>query len=476
MLVTHGFRNVALALLLSALLPSVLLAHLRLVSSEPAGGVTLEAPPSLLRFTFSARPELSLTTIAIRDSNGRSYQLTAPAADPSDVRIISTTPTSPLPSGRYVVTWRTASADGHPITGTIAFTVAGDSVSPAPADEHAGHEMTPASPPENHSDHAASASTEEEESVRLAPELRERLRVASDAVRTLAFASLFTLIGAVSFRFLVIPRLWRWQNGKRAAGALWRSHRVALGACGIYLLAHIGRLVIDGLLLLGPDAGPVRLVDALSGSAWGLGWLTGFAGLVATLVGLAGTGGSPRIGWYSAAGGCVIIAFGAGMTGHAASEPNVLPAVAMMTMHVIGAGAWMGTLLLVVVAGIPAAIYDGRGEAPHQGVAELVAAFSPIALAGASLAAITGMLAVWTYVPDLGELLRPGYGRMLLIKLGLLLLAASLGAVNWRLVTPRLGVPEGTRRLTRTSRAELVVGVLMLAVSAILVVTPLPGE
>ena len=61
------------------------------------------------------------------------------------------------------------------------------------------------------------------------------------------------------------------------------------------------------------------------------------------------------------------------------------------TLHVIGAAGWLGSLLFVFAAGIPAVDTAGP-DARWNTVASLVNTFSPIALAFAGLVVLTGII------------------------------------------------------------------------------------
>jgi putative copper export protein len=74
------------------------------------------------------------------------------------------------------------------------------------------------------------------------------------------------------------------------------------------------------------------------------------------------------------------------------------------------------------------------------------------------------------------SLWRSGYGRTLLVKLTLVGLVLLAGAYNWQRGTPRLSAPgqDGVRAFTRSVSVEIGFGMLVLAVTAILVAMPLP--
>ena len=94
---------------------------------------------------------------------------------------------------------------------------------------------------------------------------------------------------------------------------------------------------------------------------------------------------------------------------------------------------------------------------------------------------ITIGLGVWMAVQYLGwrwplDLFQSSYGWTLAVKLGVLLVIACLGAYNWRVAQPALGDPAGERRFWGSALMELVFGGLLLAVTAVLIALPFPGE
>lgn len=170
------------------------------------------------------------------------------------------------------------------------------------------------------------------------------------------------------------------------------------------------------------------------------------------------------------------LAFTPAMSGHAVASPEWRPAAILAdALHVMGAGGWLGSLLFVVAVGVPAALRlpeDARGPA----VADLVNAFSPTALILAGVTGATGIFAAWLHLGSLPALWETVYGRTLLVKLAVLSVVAGTGAYNWLRVRPALGDVRGARRIRRSAGVELVVGLLVLAVTAVLVATPPPAD
>jgi putative copper export protein len=74
------------------------------------------------------------------------------------------------------------------------------------------------------------------------------------------------------------------------------------------------------------------------------------------------------------------------------------------------------------------------------------------------------------------ELWTETWGRYVLVKTVLVLLVVALGAVNWRRLGPRLAQLDGVPALRKSLVTELLLALLVLLITAVLVVTPLPGE
>src|SRR5882672_4336459 len=92
----------ALGLVLS---PARASAHAHLKRSEPAAGSKVKSSPQLLRFWFSEAPELAMTRISLKDSNGKEFSLGQPESDRGDPLAVSIRVSQPLPAGRYTVAW-----------------------------------------------------------------------------------------------------------------------------------------------------------------------------------------------------------------------------------------------------------------------------------------------------------------------------------------------------------------------------------
>ena len=52
----------------------------------------------------------------------------------------------------------------------------------------------------------------------------------------------------------------------------------------------------------------------------------------------------------------------------------------------------------------------------------------------------------------------------------------AMGAYNWRVQRPQLEKPGAEPRIVQSSQLELLLGTVLLAVTAVLVALPMPGE
>lgn len=142
-------------------------------------------------------------------------------------------------------------------------------------------------------------------------------------------------------------------------------------------------------------------------------------------------------------------------------------------LHVLAAGSWIGGLFFVLIAELRERRQTGRGNAL---LAEVLPHFTPVALIAGALLIGTGVLASWLHVASLDALVSTRYGRILLTKVGLVVVVLILGAVNWRVLTPRLWGVGGARPLRRNAIRELTVAHVVILIAALLAQTsPLEG-
>ena len=441
----------AAALLLATLPLAATAPHTRLSRSSPAAGDTLRQSPSAVRLWFSGRAELPFTRVRLlRRSDGREIALGAVARLDSSMSAFTIPVTGTLGNGTYTVVWQTAAADGHPVHGQYDFTVTGVAVVPMADTARIVPAHRVATMPDADGD-----------------ELRDY-----QVARWAGFIGLLAVLGAVAFRFLILGALER--RSEPVADLAERARQIGVAAVLLLLANAVYRLFTE-LRAVGHPHTAVdmpALLTLLSETTWGRGWLVGGVGAVLLLAGLLTARRLPAA-WYVAAAGALAVAVSPALTGHAAAEENAGLAITVDALHVLGAGAWLGTLLLIVLAGLPAALRRVPGER-GPAAASILRAFHPLALVCVPLVLASGLISAWMRLESFAALTSSRYGTYLLVKVALFLCVALTGAYNWRRMLPIMGDETGARRIRRTASLELLIGAIVLALTAALVVTPPP--
>jgi copper resistance protein C len=146
---TRFLRTVAIGLLagLALLLGATpALAHTRLLSSDPTDGASLDTAPRHVSLTFNETMTPGFSTITVVGPDGAHYETGQVGAEGGTVSITL------LPlgaAGRYEIGYRVVSADGHPVTGSVSFTLTtpGPGATTAAPEPSAAPAATAAPPP-----------------------------------------------------------------------------------------------------------------------------------------------------------------------------------------------------------------------------------------------------------------------------------------------------------------------------------------
>ncbi len=457
------------AIALAPFTPRPLLAHTRLTSSDPASGAEIKTSPAFVRLTFNEAPTPAFSSIELAGSAG-AVALGPLMADPASALTLVALVPARLAPGRYTVRWRAAAKDGHPTQGSFTFSIvatlksastavtppATPPITPAPssAPSPSAQPVPPPSPAPPPSATPADASS-----------------LAYTVIRFVMYASTIGLIGCALFVLLLLRRLRSLGLGSDlfAEDAAAAARRIAAVCATVLLLATPARLLAQSMILSAS-------MPTILGELWGRAWVLQAAGSLVALAAVRSARGIAVARWRMAGVGAIAVAAGFALTGHAAAMPSYAPLVELAdVVHLVAAGAWVGTLGAVALAGIPAAL---RTPESVRGAtaASLVNAFSPLALFSAAVLAITGAFAAWEHLGGLQPLFSSAYGRTLLIKLGTVAVVAAIGAVNWRLPRPQLGSEPAARGIRRSALRELAVAAVVIAVTAVLVATPTPGD
>jgi methionine-rich copper-binding protein CopC len=102
--------------------PPEVLAHAKLIRSQPGPFEVLDSAPAEVQLWFNERLEDEFNAIEVIDSTGRHVEKGIARVKRKDRTNLSV-PLGNLLSGSYVIRWRILSLDGHPARGRFIFTV-----------------------------------------------------------------------------------------------------------------------------------------------------------------------------------------------------------------------------------------------------------------------------------------------------------------------------------------------------------------
>ncbi|MCA9736295.1 MAG: copper resistance protein CopC/CopD [Gemmatimonadetes bacterium] len=446
----------ATVLAILTLLPAAGPRHTDLESSQPAADQRLAEAPGEIRLRFTTLVQRALSSVELRAPDGGLVPLGAlDYAPASGDRELVARIAAPLGAGLHQVTWRTAGPDSHPVSGSFAFTVErGTSVGDQAAD------TLPAAPPPV-APQAGPAPPP------LAP--HDPLGLAG---RWLFLLSTTLLIGVVTFRWSVVAPAAR--RGETALADAARTGLRRLGWIGV-LLAGTGAVV---RVFTQAGATGTGALPLLFQTPWGWGWWLHLGAALLFAFGLlrAARSTTGRAGWVVATVAAALATLAPPLSGHAWAVDGArrVPLLVADTLHVAAAGAWIGALAGLVFVALPLLrrARDADGRVPA--LPSWIASFSRVSLMAVLVLLATGAVNAWDRVGAFGALTGTGYGRTLLLKLGLLAGAAALGFYNWRVVRPALQEQPRVGLLRIPATLELLLGLGVLLVTAALIATHLP--
>ncbi|AHG92914.1 copper resistance D domain protein (plasmid) [Gemmatirosa kalamazoonensis] len=275
-------------------------------------------------------------------------------------------------------------------------------------------------------------------------------------VEYVGFVAQFLALGAVGFRYAALRD--RLSAAGVHADAARRAARIGL----------IGLAVHTVLFVIGlPEAAARAHTTASALLATNPPTAAQAVLLAIGLIGLALASAGRPAGWPAALVGVVLNTLTGVLTGAWTRLVN--------PVHRVVAGLWIGTLFVLLVAGIASAFRDEDSRARRGAiVADMVNGFSPLALVCGMLVVASGLTTAWRHLNPLSSLWTTPYGYALIVKLLLAAVVFALGAWNWRRVRPTLGGDDAATTIRRSARAELTAAALVLAATAIVVSLPSP--
>lgn len=390
-----------LALLLAVCQAGSASAHASLVSVEPRDGSVLREPPKRIELRFNE--SVTAGAINLIDATGRLREDAGVAA--KDEAVVVTVPAD-LPNGTQIVSYRVISADGHPVTGAVTFSVGAPTATRPPPDLEAGVDGL------------------------------------IWLTRLGLYLGLFAGIGGVFFL--------RWIAGSRAAAA-----PIAI-ALAIGIVCAVASIPLQGLDVLGlPLSGVIGTAPwkIALGTSLGPSLSVAIAAMLASSVALRSS--SRRIGRIVSALSLAGVGVALAASGHAATAPPQALTRPAVFLHGTAVAFWLGALMPLL-----AILWRGK-TAPLP----VLHRFSKVAVPAVVILALTGIALAVVQLERPQALVETRYGILLSIKLALVFTLLGLAALNRFSLTPALARdPQATRPLARSILIECVLAAAILGV------------
>jgi copper transport protein len=392
-------------------LPLTAAAHALPQSATPAQGAEVQTAPKAVEITFGEIPDPRLSSITVINGSGVSVDAGTTLVVPGHPLELEV-PLKSIGDGVYTVTWKTVSeVDGHLATGAYAF---GVGVSAAGASTRAGKAVV--SPPPS---------------------------ILAVAGRWLFFIGVMGIIGVASTCLMALRAMPSFTA--RVLLATWVA-----AALGVAALIEAER-----------EAAGIGF-GALFSTSLGTTALERIVALVATGLGVAATlSARPtavRAGVAVAGIGAAAAAWIDVAASHAGAQAPVAANLVIQWAHIVAAGIWIGGLLVLILA--------VRGE-PSEVTGRAVRRFSTTAGVAIAVVALTGTVRAVIEIGSIDKLVGTAFGVLVLVKVGLFVILAGLGAINRFGNVPRASIVlHGLRRVAST---EVVIGAAVVLVAATLV-------
>lgn len=424
-------------------IPAAAFGHAAFVGSSPDAGQRVEAAPRDVTLSFTEPLNVRLSSVEVSAVDGGEDLEASVRALRGRQLVVS--PTRPLPTGAYRLTWHTVSTeDGHALEGSFSFGVR------APA---AGGDQV----------------------VEQSPLARNGwLRV---GLRWLLYVSALLFVAALMLPWLVARSSASWlvpatlgADGD-TEGLRGRERRLTGDLGWLAALAAVSATLAEAYDAAG-SLEPTALRDFLLSNVAG-------GARAAVVVALA----VAALLWQRAprsAAGAGVLALGAiAASGHASSASPRVPSVLNDWLHLGAGAAWLGGIgLIVLVWGTSLARI---GPVRRLALArEVLVPFGRVALPAFLLVSATGLVSLLTQLGHVSALWETGYGQLLGVKILIVGAIAAVSAAHALRLRPRLLHPSGAgdhlseRRHWRLLRTEPLLGLGVVAVVAFLVAFPLP--
>ncbi|PLS05504.1 copper resistance CopC/CopD family protein [Bacillus halotolerans] len=418
-------------LLFLVFLPKTSFAHAYIVKSSPGENSELKSAPAQVEIEFNEPVEEGFHYIKVYNSDGDRVDTDKTEIKKDNNHIMTVKLKKNLPHDVYRAEWNAVSADGHPVSGVIPFSI-------GKADGGFSSQKTSGS----------------------------ALNPGTAADRAILYTAFSLFIGTVFFHLF-----WYKGDGKKLAKRTKRLLVISVTVLGLALLLQLP-------IQTKANAGggwsnafqPGYMKETLFETAGGTIWMIQAVLYVLLVLSAIPVLRKKRFASFVYWTAPLIFFFGLllakAFTGHAAVVEEKTVGILMDFLHLSAASIWIGGIAAIVL------LLSQEWRQPDKTLAwETVKRFSPWALTAVGVILFSGLLNGFFIIRSMDSLFHTAYGQALLVKSGLFVLMLILGGIHFLLTRKRQG-----SKITRTLKAEWAIGIAVLITAAVFTSLPSPPE
>ncbi len=392
-------------------------AHAGLEESEPKPSSWLATSPTEVVLYFDESVGVVFARIKILDQDGNEVFEAKPTRDADDHTTVRAN-IDKLGDGTWVVVWRVASADSHPVQGSFAFSIGTSS-----------------------SDVTRILSNDVGQ--------RHGLNNLFNFIRFVMFAGILTLIGGVALVMFGAQK----SPSIRTRMSLWGAWTFAIVAS------------IQALFAYGPHASGVKVYNVTDLSllsdtmttTFGQATLIRISLLLCFSLLLMTIKNRSRRAWRAIAiGASVAIAATFSAVGHPSGQSPVALSFTLDVVHLLAVSLWIGALFLITI--------DRKFWLRST---QSMLWFSRVAGYSVAVIAVTGIAQTLLLMGGLRDIFVLEDGQKLVIKVALVLVLVAIGALSRSTLRK-----SGPAKLHQSVVVEALVALIVVGITALIVALP----
>jgi copper transport protein len=426
-------------------------AHVQWTGSSPTDQEVLTSSPQYVQLTFTGKLQAETVLHTIRIIGPEEVEVATEGLELNDSANVLMAKLPQLENGDYRVNFRVISRDGHPITGTLRFTVAtsesSDTKEVLETEEHS--EPVP-------QDSAADSQTTEQENEHQQEHQHGQGAVSASTTTALLFLS------RIVYYFALLTFLgWLLWSALRIMSAdekvFWRKIGWRLQL--VHLVAFLFFAIMQWTELTAGNTN-VSLLALLRETSTGQSWL---------FTSILSLGGLLLLFQYRLVDAIWVILLATAKTwnSHASAFEPVLWTRLADGIHLVGAALWVGGILALILL----------AKQSNEWMHSFARTFSPAALISVVGMALTGVAITLLYTEQLQDVWLTVWGRLLLAKVLLVAVLIVIAYIVRRKWLRLAGANDSTAQLSwlrwlRVDGSFLMIIVLLTSILTHL--SPLP--